>query len=349
MRRPLWLSLGVFLAAAELGGQTYDRTDLRDRDRLVILLFGDSGTGDAGQHRVGSAMYEICRERDCQFALMLGDNVYENGIQVTARNSVEDSYQEILDQFNEKFEAPYRRFEEIEGFRFWAVLGNHDYRKNTLGTWVTYTEFSKLWRLPALHYDVPDLPEWIQIYGLHTDSDVRRDLNGLQVHAAKRALCGERDDKSTNRWRVVFGHQPVYNNGHHQDNANERRVRALLEKPLFRECGVHLYVAGHAHHQEHITAEGFEQVIQGASAKSKGRNKGPKLTRTTQRHFSREFGFAILEVDPVRLRLDFYDVLGTREKGDVVAPGPEDIFRSYSWCGARGDVGKPGSPARPCR
>ena len=173
-------------------------------------------------------------------------------------------------------------------------------------------------------------------------------VDWYDVHAAKRALCGERDDKSTNRWKVVFGHQPVYNNGHHQDNANERRVRALLEKPLFRECGVHFYVAGHAHHQEHITAEGFEQVIQGASAKSKGRNKSPKLTRTTQRHFSREFGFAILEVDPVRLRLDFYDILGTREKGDVVAPGPEDIFRSYSWCGARGDVGKPGSPARPC-
>ncbi len=203
-------------------------------------------------------------------------------------------------------------------------------------------------RLPALHYEVPELPEWIQIYGLHTDSDVRRDLNGLQVHAAKRALYGERDDKHTDRWIIVFGHQPVYNNGHHQNNANERRVRARLEKPLFEECGVHLYVAGHAHHQEHITAEGFEQVIQGASAKSKGRNKSPKLTSTTQRHFSREFGFEILEVDPVRLRLDFYDVLGTREKGEVVAPGPEDIFRSYSWCGGRGDVGNPASPARPC-
>ena len=130
MRRRFGLILVFFLAAAELWGQTYERTDLRDRDRLVILLFGDSGTGKAGQHRVGRAMYEICRERDCQFALMLGDNVYENGIQVTARDSVQGSYQEILDQFNEKFEAPYRRFEEIEGFRFGAVLGNHDYRKN---------------------------------------------------------------------------------------------------------------------------------------------------------------------------------------------------------------------------
>ncbi len=83
MRRRFGLILVFFLAAAELWGQTYERTDLRDRDRLVILLFGHSGTGKAGQHRVARAMYEICRERDCQFALMLGDNVYENGIQGT--------------------------------------------------------------------------------------------------------------------------------------------------------------------------------------------------------------------------------------------------------------------------
>lgn len=349
MRRRFGLFLVFFLAGAEIGAQTYERTDLREQDRLVILVFGDSGTGDAGQHRVGRAMYETCRERDCRFALMLGDNVYDNGIEVKARDSVPGSYQEILDQFDEKFEAPYRRFEEIEGFRFWAVLGNHDYRRNTLATWVTYTQFSKLWRLPALHYEVPELPEWVEIYGLHTDSDVRRDLNGLQVLAAKRSLCGERDGKRADRWKIVFGHQPVHNNGHHQNDANERRVRALLEAPLFRECGVHLYASGHAHHQEHVTANGFEQIIQGASAKSKGRNKSPAITRTTQRHFSREFGFAILEIDPDRLRLDFYDVLGTREKGEVVPPGPEDIFRSYSWCGTRDDIGKPASPARACR
>ncbi len=69
MRRRFGLILDFFLAAAELWSQTYERTDLRDRDRLVILLFGDSGTGKAGQYRVARATYEICRERDCKFAL----------------------------------------------------------------------------------------------------------------------------------------------------------------------------------------------------------------------------------------------------------------------------------------
>jgi hypothetical protein len=338
----------VLLAVSTVSAQPpYEVSDLSDRGQLVMLVFGDAGTGDAGQYRVGRAMYEVCRRRGCQLALMLGDNIYENGVRVTARDSVEGSYREILDQFDEKFEAPYQRFEEFPGFHFWAVLGNHDYRRNTLGTLITYSEFSDRWRLPALHYEVPRLPDWIQIYALHTDTDVRRDLNGLQVHSARRALC---EPRGVERWKIAFGHQPIYNSGHHQGDANEQRTRALLEAPLIRECGVHLYLSGHAHHQEHATATGFEHIIQGAAGKTKGRNRQPKFPSVSQRHFSTEFGFAVLEVDARNLRIEFYDVFDTHEKSDTVeAPGPEDIFASYTWCGTRDDIGKPSSPPRPCR
>ena len=50
-----------------------------------------------------------------------------------------------------------------------------------------------------------------------------------------------------------------------------------------------------------------------------------------QRYFSRTFGFAIATVDPDRLRIDFYDVLNTREKADdVVLPTDSDVVRAYS-------------------
>ncbi len=342
--KPLVVALLVSLLGAS-SVTPYEIADLRDADRLVILVFGDGGTGKAGQFRVGRAMAETCRKRGCQLALMLGDNMYENGIPVTHRSSVEASLQEILEQFEEKFESPYQRFEEFPDFHFWVALGNHDYRRNVFASYVTYSEFSQLWRMPAFHYEVPRLPDWVQIYALHTDTDVRRDLNGLQVHAAKRALC---DEERSDRWKLVFGHQPVYNSGHHANDGNEQRARALLAEPLFQECGVHFYFSGHAHHQEHLTAPGFEQVIQGAAAKSKGRNKS-RMSRVTQRHFSREFGFAIVEIDPDELRLHFYDVFDTTQSGELRSPGPEDIFESYSWCGSRDDIGDPSSPARPCR
>jgi hypothetical protein len=339
----------LFLSAslgAGLPGWPFEVTDLSDRNELVILVFGDSGTGEAGQYRVGQAMYEVCRQRGCDFALMLGDNIYENGIKVRQRSNSNNSYWEILEQFNQKFEIPYRRFREFKGFHFWAVAGNHDYRRNAFGSMLTYSEFSKLWRMPALHYEVPLLPDWIQIYGLHTDTEERRDLNGLQIASARRALC---DPSSPNRWKVAFGHQPVYNSGHHRGDANERRTRALLEEPLFRECHVHVYLAGHAHHQEQLTATGFEQVVQAAASKVKGRNRPPQGPALRQRYFSRHFGFSVLEVSPERIRLDFYDVLNTRESGRGFSPPAEgEIVRGYSWCGTREEIGRPELDAVAC-
>lgn len=321
-------------------------TDLRDRESLTILVFGDGGTGHAGQYRVGHAMYRVCQNRGCDLALMLGDNIYENGIEVRTRDDVSSSLAEILAQFDEKFAQPYRGFERLPGFHFWVSLGNHDYRRNALAALLTYSEFSSLWRFPALHYEVPLLPDWIQIHAVHTDTDVRRDLNGLQVTSIKRALCGEGDP---NRWKVLFGHQPVYNSGHHRNDGQEQSTRALLEEPLLLQCGVHLYLAGHAHHQEHLTAKGFEQVIQGAAGKSKGSNRPREDTDLRQRFFSRTFGFAIITLEPDDLRIDFFDVLNTTERArDIDLPGPADIVLSYSWCGSRDTVGDPTRDPLPC-
>ena len=335
----LWLGFSGWAFGAARNAWPFEVTDLRNREKLVILVFGDGGTGDAGQYRVGQAMYEVCRQRNCDLALMLGDNIYENGIKVKARDSVDASYREIIDQFDEKFEKPYKSFVDIPGFHFWVTLGNHDYRKNAFVAMLTYSEFSSLWRFPTFHYEIPLLPEWIQIYALHTDTDERRDLNGLQIASAKKALC---DGRNPDRWKLVFGHQPAYNSGHHRGDSNEERTRSLIEKPLFRECGVHVYLAGHAHHQEHLTAQGFEQVVQGAAGKSKGKNKPPKQPSLTQRHFSQNFGFALVELDPTRIRMDFYDVLNTKEKARVVTPPTaEDIVLAYSWCGTREGIGRP--------
>jgi hypothetical protein len=277
---------------------------------------------------------------------MLGDNIYENGIEVKNRDSVDGSYREILSQFDEKFESPYKQFGDLPGFHFWVALGNHDYRKNAIAALMTYSEFSKLWRFPAFHYEVPLLPDWIQIYALHTDTDERRDLNGLQVASAKRDLC---ETRNPDRWKLAFGHQPTYNSGHHRNDGQEKRTRALLEEPLLRDCGVHGYLAGHAHHQEHLTARGFEQVIQGAAAKSKGGNNPPKDPSLKQRHFSRNFGFAVLNVDPNRIRMDFYDVLNTREKADqVIPPTDADIVQAYSWCATREEIGRPDLDPKKC-
>ena len=186
---------------------------------------------------------------------MLGDDLYENGIEVRHRNDGQANLLDILSQFDDKFARPYQAFERLPGFYFWVPLGNHDYRYNARGALFTYSEVSPLWRFPTLHYEIPRLFDWVQIHAVHTDTDVRCDLNGLQVASIKRAMC---DDGNQERWKILFGHQPVYNSGHHRNDSEERCTRALIEQPLILKCSVHLYLAGYAHHQEHLTAREFE-------------------------------------------------------------------------------------------
>ncbi len=117
------VAIVLLLLSASLGaglpGWPFEVTDLSDRNELVILVLGDGGTGKAGQYRVGHAMYEVCRQRGCDLALMLGDNIYDDGIEVRARSDANASYREI--QLEQKFEASYRSFGELSGFHFWAV------------------------------------------------------------------------------------------------------------------------------------------------------------------------------------------------------------------------------------
>ena len=108
------VALLLVAAVSALRGQTgswpFPVTDLRDRDTLTVLVFGDAGTGHAGQYRVGEAMADVCDRAGCDFAVTLGDNIYDNGIEIAARDNPDASYREVMSQFEDKFERPYQRF-----------------------------------------------------------------------------------------------------------------------------------------------------------------------------------------------------------------------------------------------
>ena len=55
-----------------------DATVARDDVRFVAL--GDTGKGNAGQKAVAAAMATKCAASGCDFAVLLGDNIYESGI-----------------------------------------------------------------------------------------------------------------------------------------------------------------------------------------------------------------------------------------------------------------------------
>ena len=75
------------------------------------MALGDAGKGNTAQRDVAIAMRDVCAAKGCDFALLLGDNIYDAGV-----DSVTDA------QWQTKFELPYKDL----NIPFYPTLGNHD-------------------------------------------------------------------------------------------------------------------------------------------------------------------------------------------------------------------------------
>ena len=291
--------------------------DLREKEELEFLVFGDSGTGEKDQYLVGERMYEICsksKNGKCDFALLLGDTIYPNGLNSSSKYKISDKDYE---QLKNKFEKPYEKF---ENFDIWVVAGNHEW-KGDIQAMINYSKESKRWKMPYNHYKIPLLPNWLNIYGLDT-TRINRLYSGNKFYKdqinkkgnnsekigkqdAQNELCGKEG------WKILFGHHGIYSKGKHGNisfgnmqnlirNLNPFREREVIKKmkeslePIIKKCGVQVFFAGHDHHQEH--SEGyktkykkkilFHQVIQGAAGKLR------KVTDSRRSHKSKITKFA---------------------------------------------------------
>ena len=267
--------------------------DHRGKQRIAFVFFGDHGSGDANQYRVGAAMARLAKERSCDFALMLGDNMY------TKVNEPTDP------PFEERFEKPYAEFRKLGRFDVWGILGNHDNN----GDWraqILRTSHSDLWRMPALNYPVPNLPPWLHIHGVYTDpiahgSRLAPSQEGEEMLSAASAYFHR---QPLDGWRLVFGHHPAWAGL----GVKTGVVRRSLV-PFLRDVGAHAYFCGHAHVQQHISAPGFEQFIQGA-----GGDIRPDTERNVRgamsRFFALEHGFGFAELTPDRMSISYHNADG---------------------------------------
>ena len=144
-------------------------------DEYTLLVFGDSGTGSAKQRRVAEAMAQACREAGCDAALVLGDLIYPRGVK-----SLDDR------RFRTHFEEPYAA---LGPFPFWMAPGNHDHKRvGSVDAQIAYSRSGRSlrWRMPATHYAVEGLPDWLHIYSLDTKPIAERSA----IEASRRVDSG---------------------------------------------------------------------------------------------------------------------------------------------------------------
>lgn len=227
--------------------------------RFVAL--GDAGEGNATQYKVADAIGAVCANLGCDFALYLGDNFYDTGVA-----DVDDA------QFQEKFELPYANLD----FRFYPVLGNHDYGGDGAGwelwkgqSYIDYTTRSDKWTFPDLYYAHEH--EHVAFYGL----DTTQLFWGIDEDQA----TWLREELATTdaTWKIAYGHHPYTSNGPHGDAGNYegldwvpivdgQNIKDFMDGEV---CGeVDVYLCGHDHSLQWPRETcGTEFLVSGAGAK----------------------------------------------------------------------------------
>jgi tartrate-resistant acid phosphatase type 5 len=256
---------------------------------IRILAFGDFGSGDKKQRVTAEAMQKRHRDAAFDLGITLGDNFYRCGVRGTT---------------DKKWKLRWEDMYTPLGIPFYASLGNHDYGhpfiicpmfQGSPDAQVAYTKLSSSWRMPARYYSY--VAGSVRFIAVDTEGWSAEQLTWLEN------VLKDSQDEPGVRWRIVYGHHPIYSSGHH---ANERRIGALRKAfvPLFQKFKVDLYIAGHDHSLERLEYQGLNLLITGGG--------GARLRFMTNSKKESRFGlvangFLELTVDETSLKAQFYN------------------------------------------
>lgn len=241
-----------------------------------IILFGDSGTGSPDQYDVSKGIETYCTKAQCDFIAMLGDNIYDAGV-----SSVNDN------QFLTKFEDPYSNLD----FKFYVVLGNHDYGGNIQAE-IDYTKLSKKWVMPERYFKLAG--DDVDYFALDTEN-----LDASQLQWIEKEL-----KNSTAHWKIVYSHHPVFSGGLHGDS--DLLKNKLL--PLLTKYDVDFYLSGHDHDKQLIARSGLVFIVSGAAASVR------TVTSVNGTIFAKSsLGACHLHLEDEKAQVTFFDKYGNQE------------------------------------
>lgn len=237
-----------------------------------VLAFGDFGDGGNGQRQVAAGMLAYHRQQPFDFGITLGDNFYNKGMKSVDDPRWKTWWDELYDPL---------------GIRFYATLGNHDYGfEQSPEAEILYSEKSPSWRMPATEYSYT--AGSVQFFAI--DSQV---MTASQLKWLRQEL-----EASKFRWKVVYGHHPIYSHGKHGDN--QKLIRQLL--PVLKDRA-DVYLAGHDHDMQHLKPEGsLHFFVSGSGGKLRPISRGPRSLFAESK-----LGFAVLEAHETALKITFVE------------------------------------------
>ncbi len=293
---------GTSDGSASDGGGTDSSTDSGSGETLRFLAVGDVGTGTKEQKDVAKAMEDKCKLSGCDFALLLGDNMYENGVASATDKLFQTQFEDVYKNLN---------------FPFYVVLGNHDYGGTGAGFDKTKAHYevvytSSRWKLPSEYWH--RVEKHVEFFGLDTTAQ----MWGQADTQAKDVKGWISASKAT--WKIGVGHHPYLSNGPHGNAGTYEGIPFIPVlsgkgvKDFFDDniCGkVDIYFSGHDHSRQWPSEKcggKTELVVSGDGSKA------TDLTGKNKTNFqSNSLGFAYVLIEGKKLTLEFIDKTGKVE------------------------------------
>jgi predicted MPP superfamily phosphohydrolase len=245
-----------------------------ENQAIRLVAFGDFGTGSAAQKQAATAILELHKKNPYDFGITLGDNFYTTGMSSPTDPRWKSQWEDLYEPLK---------------IKFYATLGNHDWgQSDSPAAEILYSSSSPSWRMPAPYYTFT--AGSVQFFALDTN----------EVSEAQLMWLDGELKKSTAKWKIVYGHHPIYSDGEHGDD------RLLIEQllPLLKNR-VDIYLVGHDHIFNHIKPEaGVHFFVAGVGG------AGVYKVKPTERTLFAQSvnGFASLEADSGSLTVRFVGV-----------------------------------------
>jgi tartrate-resistant acid phosphatase type 5 len=295
-----------FIAAEQAEWLEDKRPAAEFRPPAMTQHTNGSWVAASGLAPVARAMHSYCLEmKNCDFAAMLGDNIYPNGATRGA-----DGHDDAA-RFEKIFAVPFGPFADLApDFRIYSALGNHDWNTSREGAMdqVVYLAHTPPFFMGGIAYRVKpraahgdvelfviDTTVMLAGHTVYEDAlaDDASEMPPTELAAPDPwvvpATAAERDmaawleralRDSTARWKIVLGHHPLWSSaGSKYEQA--RVLRNLILPSLCRYADA--YLAGHDHTLElhfddcSVALPGAKvaplaSIVSGAAAKQRALN-----------------------------------------------------------------------------
>ena len=275
----------IALSLVAVGAGAQDVTPPVNKDAVLFLAIGDTGTGDSKQVEVARQVARARASFPFTFAIMMGDNMYGS---------------ERPRDYERKFERPYKPLLDAK-VEFYASLGNHDDPNQRL-----YKPFN----MNGERYYTFKKGN-VRFFALDSNYYDRQQAAWLE-----KALADATED-----WKIAFFHHPLYSSGGR--HGSEEDLREQLE-PLFLEHGVQVVFTGHEHFYERLKPQkGIYYFVNGGGAKLRAGDI--TRTAMTAKGFDTDRSYMLVEIDGDVMRFQTLSRLGKRvDSGEIRrTPAPE--------------------------